>query len=110
MKRINNNKKQYIELTFNTFRLLKIGDKVYLNEIQAKGNFEIEEYEIINTRWIYSGENCLSPKTLKPFWYYQITYKKDKLIKYSDSAGYNYTRLYIKKDLIKILKTRKNRK
>lgn len=107
MQEINNNQKQYVELTFDIFRLLKKGDKVYIEEIQPRGNFEFKEYEIIYAKWLYSGEDCISKKTLKPFWYYQITFKRGELKKYSDSAGHNYTSLYIQKDLLKVLESRK---
>ena len=104
----NNNK--ICRLTFDTFRLLKKGDKVYYKEIKPGGNFELKEYEIIFAKWFYSGENCISKKTLKPFWYYQIISKKGVFKKYCDSAGHNYNRVYIKKDLLRVLETRKKRR
>lgn len=99
--------KEFIKLTYETFLLLKKGDKVYKDVIQYGNKFIRVECEIISAKWLYSGTHIISNETLKAFFYYEISYLNGNFRNYADSFSKNYERLYIDKDLENELKTRK---
>lgn len=109
------NKSNLILIDFPIFILLEKGDSIYYEKFNPlNGNTKITKCEVIFSKWYFSGEDTISKKTLKPFYYRQICFVDDQNKKwYCDSAGCQfliYKDMYIDKELLAQLENRKKKK
>lgn len=96
------------ELDFYTFINLKVGDTVYL--VNDYEYFIKVPYVVVYSKWLKSPDGVYNRK-FKSFYYKQICFVRGFDKRYSDSAGHNYKRLYVKNSLYKELLSREiNRK
>lgn len=98
-----------IKINLKLFRLLKKGDCVYY---APSSDGKLLEFKIIYAKWEYSGDlGVVSSKTLKPFWYYQISFKNDIDVRHFDSIScqFDLRPIYITKELFETLLKRKKR-
>lgn len=113
MKELNTSEEEQndlIPLTFETFINLQVGDIVYI--VGDWSYFVKVPYVIDYAKWL-SSEGAYTSKG-EGFFYKQISCKRDSFKRYADSAGRNYTNLYVRSLLFEILlnreKQRKRRK
>lgn len=99
-----------IPLTFDTFRNLQVGDVVYL--VNDCNYFIKVPFVVDYAKWLPS-EGLYTSKW-EGFFYKQISCKRDSFKRYADSAGRNYTDLYVRSlfftELLNREKQRKERR
>lgn len=104
-------KENLIKIDKSSFCLLRKGDEVYCSFWID----DFDKYKVISAKWLYSGENVISSKTLKPFRYYQVSVKNDVTYqneRYYDSISrqYEIRPIYVTKELFDVLMQRKKTK
>lgn len=96
-----------IPITFDIFRYLKVGDRIY--KVCDWTYFIKLPFEIDYAKWLPSPPGCYTSKG-KTFVYKQISFVRNENKLYADSAGHNYRDLYIHSSLLKEIENRKRNK